>query len=369
MRDDPLETSQRKIEHIMIAKREDVDLSRIESWFDQVRLLHNALPDASLEDVDLSWRFLGYTLGAPFIIEGMTGGHEAATPINRALAEAAQSKGVAIGVGSQRAALRDDDLVKTYSVVREVASDVPVIANLGISHVIGRDGPDNAKMAVEMIDADALAIHLNPLQEIIQPEGSPSFSGSLIAIRDVVRELDVPVIVKEVGSGISREVASALKSIGVSIVDVAGEGGTSWSLIEGERSPEGSAKRIASKRFANWGIPTPLAILELSSLDITLIGSGGVRSGLDAAKCLALGAHMAGAARPFFVRVIEDGSEGVKDELNKFLFEMKLSLFLTGSFSVNQLRLTKKYLLMDPLRSLSYDRHIFIRGSGPSAGE
>lgn len=369
MKDDPLETSQRKIEHIMIARREDVDLSGIESWFDQVMLIHNALPDISFEEVDLSWRFLGYNLNAPLIIEGMTGGHEAATSINKALAEAAQSKKVAIGVGSQRAALKDDSLVGTYSVVREVASDVPVIANLGISHVIDKKGPDNAKRAVEMIDADALAIHLNPLQEAIQPEGSLDFSGSLIAIRDVVKELDVPVIVKEVGSGISREIAVALKDSGVGIVDVAGEGGTSWSLIEGERSPEGSVRRIASRRFANWGIPTPLAILELSSLGITLIGSGGVRSGLDAAKCIALGAHMAGAARPFFVRAVKEGSEGVEDELNKFIFEMKLSLFLTGSLSINQLRLTRRYVLMDPLKALAEERYNFyMRLKHPTRG-
>ncbi len=360
MIDDPEETSQRKIEHIMIAKRDDVDLSTAQSWFEYVRLLHNPLPDTSFDDVDLSWRFLGYDLRAPLLIEGMTGGHEATLSINRALAEAAQAEGVAIGVGSQRAALKNEDLVKTYYVVRETATEVPVIANLGISHIIGEEGPDNAKRAVDMIDADALAIHLNPLQEIIQPEGSVDFSGSLVAIRDVVSELDVPVIVKEVGAGISKEIALILEKAGVGIIDVAGQGGTSWSLIEGERSPEGSARRLASKRFADWGIPTPLAIMEVSTLDIVVIGSGGVRSGLDAAKCLALGAHMAGAARPFFIRAVEEGSDGVKDELNKFIFELKLAAFLTGSLTVNQLRLTKKYLLTGPLKTLADERHIFI---------
>ncbi len=360
MRDDGEKTSQRKIEHIMIAKRDDIDLSARSSWFEHVRLVHNPLPDASFEDVDLSFEFLGYDLSAPLMIEGMTGGHEAATPINRALAGAASDAGVAIGVGSQRAALSDESLRETYSVVREAASNVPVIANLGISHIIGEDGPDNAKRAVEMIDADALAVHLNPLQEIIQPEGWVNFSGSLTAIGDVVRELDVPVIVKEVGSGISREAASILTEMGVGIIDVAGQGGTSWSLIEGERSPEGSVRREASRRFADWGIPTPLAIMEVSSLDVLVIGSGGVRSGLDAAKCLALGARMAGAARPFFVRAVEEGEDGVKDELNKFIFEMRLATFLTGSLTVDQLRLTKKYLLTGPLKILADERHIFI---------
>ncbi len=360
MTDDPKETSQRKIEHVMIAKRDDIDLSTDRSWFEHVRLLHNPLPDVSFEDVDLTWRFLGYDLRAPLLIEGMTGGHEATLPINKALAEAAQAERVAIGVGSQRAALRDESLAETYSIVRETATEVPVIANLGISHIIGDEGPDNAKRAVDMIDADALAIHLNPLQEVIQPEGSIDFSGSLVAIRDVVRELDVPVIVKEVGSGIPKETAHVLRRMGVGIVDVAGQGGTSWSLIEGERSPEGSPRRIASKRFADWGIPTPLAIMEVSGLGLEVIGSGGVRSGLDAAKCLALGAHMAGAARPFFVRAVEEGSDGVRDELNKFIFEMKLAAFLTGSLTVNQLRLTRKYLLTGPLKTLADERHIFI---------
>ncbi|MCD6348157.1 MAG: type 2 isopentenyl-diphosphate Delta-isomerase [Candidatus Korarchaeota archaeon] len=360
MKDESEETSQRKIEHVMIAKQDDVDLSTSGSWFDHVMLLHYALPDASFDDVDLTWRFLGYELKAPLIIEGMTGGHEATLPINEALAEAAQLVGIAIGVGSQRAALTNGSVVNTYSIVREKASDVPVIANLGISHVLGEEGPENAKRAVDMIDADALAIHMNALQELLQPEGSTDFSNSLIAIRDVVRELDVPVIVKEVGAGISLSVAKYLVDVGVRIIDVAGVGGTSWALIEGERSPEGSIKREASRRFADWGIPTPLAILEVSRLNATIIGSGGVRSGLDAAKCIALGAEAAGAARPFFVRALEGGVEGVVRELKSFIYEMKIATFLTGSITPQQLRLTRKYVLTGPLKSLLDERHIFI---------
>ncbi len=360
MIEDSKKTSQRKMEHLMIAKNEDIDLSTKESWFGYVRLLHNPLLDASLDDVDLTWKFLGYELNAPLIIEGMTGGHRVTMRINESLAEAAQSVGVAIGVGSQRAGLSDESVVDTYSIVRKKATDIPVIANLGISHILGKDGPDNAKRAVEMIDADAFAIHLNPLQEILQPEGSTDFSDSLISIREVVRELDVPVIVKEVGSGIPYEAVVLLKEVGVSIIDVAGSGGTSWSLIEGKRSPEGSIKRRASERFADWGIPTPLAIMEIANLDLTIIGSGGVRSGLDAAKCIALGANAAGAARPFFIRAIEEGSSGVENELRSFIFEMKSAIFLTGSLTPDQLRLSHKYLLTDPLKSLVDERHIFI---------
>ncbi len=353
-------TSQRKMEHLMIAKGEGIDLSANESWFSYVRLLHNPLLDTSPDNVDLTWNFLGYELNAPLVIEGMTGGHKVTMRINESLAEAAQSVGVAIGVGSQRAGLSDGSVIDTYSIVRKKATEVPVIANLGISHILGRNGLDNAKKAVEMIDADALAIHLNPLQEILQPEGSTDFTNSLISIRDVIRELDVPIIVKEVGSGISHDVADLLKEVGVNIIDVAGSGGTSWSLIEGRRSPEGSIKRKASERFADWGIPTPLAIMEISDLNLTIIGSGGVRSGLDAAKCIALGANAAGAARPFFIRAIEKGPAGVENELRSLIFEMRTAIFLTGSLTPDQLRLTHKYLLTDPLKSLIDERHIFI---------
>ncbi|RDD53827.1 MAG: type 2 isopentenyl-diphosphate Delta-isomerase [Candidatus Korarchaeota archaeon NZ13-K] len=352
-------TNRRKAEHINMALLDEVDLSSRCNWFDFVRLVHNALPDHSFDDVDLSWRFLGYELEAPLLIEGMTGGHETALSINEALAKAAQNERVAVGVGSQRAALLESSLVKTYRIVRDIAQDVPVIANLGISHVLGEEGIDNAKRAVEMIDADAIAIHLNPLQEIIQPEGDKDFSDSLIALRDLVRELDVPVIVKEVGSGVSHELSLTLRSVGVEYLDVAGQGGTSWSLIEGKRAPEGSMEREASIRFADWGIPTPISIIEASKADLNVIGSGGVRSGLDAAKCIALGARAAGAARPFLLAAMR-GAEDVTRLLRSFKFELKLALFLTGSLTPDQLRLRRSYYLLEPLLSLARSRLTFL---------
>ncbi|MEM1984518.1 MAG: type 2 isopentenyl-diphosphate Delta-isomerase [Candidatus Korarchaeum sp.] len=361
-------TKGRKADHISIALSDEVDLSLRFSWFDSVRLLHNALPDRSFEDVDLSWRFLGYELNAPLLIEGMTGGHESSLPINEALARAAHVERIAIGVGSQRAALKDSSLIQTYRVVREIAHDVPVIANLGISHVLRDEGIDNAKRAVEMIDADAIAIHLNPLQELIQPEGDRDFSDSLVSIRDLVRELDVPVIVKEVGSGISRELSLTLRGVGVEYVDVAGQGGTSWSLIEGRRSTEGSFGKEASIRFADWGIPTPLSIIEASGTDLKVIGSGGVRSGLDAAKCIALGARAAGAARPFLLAAVR-GSESVISTIRMFKFELKLAMFLTGSLTPDQLRLRRPYSLSDPLLSLARSRSGFYISSSARLGE
>ncbi|MCS7102585.1 MAG: type 2 isopentenyl-diphosphate Delta-isomerase [Candidatus Korarchaeum sp.] len=353
-------TNRRKAEHIEIALSDEVDLSFKFNWFDSVRLMHNALPDHSFDDIDLSWRFLGYELEAPLLIEGMTGGHESSLPINEALAGAAHAERIAIGVGSQRAALKDRSLIGTYRVVREVAHDVPVIANLGVSHILGEEGTDNAKRAIDMIDADAIAIHLNPLQELIQPEGDKNFSDSLISIRDLVRELDVPVIIKEVGSGLSYGLSLTLRRTGVEYLDVAGQGGTSWSLIEGKRAPEGSLERKASIRFADWGIPTPVSIIEASRADLKVIGSGGVRSGIDAAKCIALGARAAGAARPFFLAAARGGVESVVTTIRSFKFELKLATFLTGSLTPDQLRLRKSYSLLEPLLSLTRSRVRFL---------
>ncbi len=353
-------TNRRKVEHIEIALSDDIDLSNSCRWFDFVKLIHNALPDSSFEETNLNWSFLGYELEAPLLIEGMTGGHEASLKINEALARAAQSERVAIGVGSQRAALKDYSVVKTYKIVREIARDVPVIANLGISHILGDEGVDNAKAAVDMIDADAIAIHLNPLQELIQPEGDRDFSDSLISLRDLVRELDVPVLVKEVGSGISYELALTLRKIGIEYIDVAGQGGTNWALIEGKRASSDSIEREASIRFSEWGIPTPISIIEASSSGLTVIGSGGVRSGLDAAKCIALGANAAGAARPFFKAAVESGAEGVSRKIRSFKFEMKLATFLTGSSTPDQLRLRRAYILLEPLLSMLRIRGRFL---------
>ncbi len=346
-------TEPRKLDHIRIALEEIVDMSKEERWFDSVELLHNPLPDSSFDEVDLTTEFLGHKVSAPILIEGMTGGHKAAKRINEELAKAASRFGVPIGVGSQRAALEKGELAHTYRVVREIADNVPVIANLGISHVLGSNGVDNAKRAVDMIEADAIAIHLNPLQEVIQPEGDRDLRDGLISIRDLVRELDVPVIVKEVGSGIGPGVAKLLDYVGVYAIDVAGSGGTSWALIEGERAPDRSKERTASNVYKKWGIPTPAAILSVSEAieRAKLIGSGGVRNGLDAAKCIALGADMAGAARPFLKAAVEGKHEAVVSLLNDYSYQLKIAVFLSGAKSIPQFRKMKNYLLLEPLAS------------------
>ncbi len=346
-------TEPRKLDHIRIALEDRIDNSTIDRWFDYVKLLHNPLPEISFDDVELTTEFLGRKITAPLIIEGMTGGHKATKKINEELAKAASEFGIPIGVGSQRAALERAELSDTYRVVREQAPNVPVIANLGISHVIGPDGVDNAKKAVDMIDADAIAVHLNPLQEVIQPEGDHDLSNGLISLADLTRELDVPVIVKEVGSGVSPQVARLLDMLGVYAVDVAGSGGTSWALIEGERAPENSKERASSLVYGKWGIPTPAAVFSVSKSisKAKLIGSGGVRNGLDAAKCLALGAHLAGAARPFLKAVISGGHEEALSLLDEFSYQIKISLYLAGVKKVSQFRKRRNFILLEPLRS------------------
>ncbi len=346
-------TEPRKLDHIRIALEELVDMSGEERWFDGVELLHNPLPDISFDEVDLTVEFLSHKISAPILIEGMTGGHEATKRINEELAKAASEFGVPIGVGSQRAALEKEELAHTYKIVREIANNVPVIANLGISHVIGSNGVDNAKKAVDMIEADAIAIHLNPLQEVIQPEGDHDLRDGIVSIRDLVKELDVPVIVKEVGSGIRPSVAKLLDYFGVYAIDVAGSGGTSWALIEGERASDRSKERTASQVYKKWGIPTPAAILSVSEVieRAKLIGSGGVRNGLDAAKCLALGADMVGAARPFLKAVVEGKHEGVIYLLNNYSYQLKIAVFLSGARNIPQFKNMKNYLLLEPLSS------------------
>ncbi len=341
-----MKTSERKLNHLIIAKERDVE-SKEWNWFEDVILLHSAASEIGPDDVKLNTDFLGKEISAPIIIEGMTGGHEKAKEINIALAEAAREVGIPLGLGSQRAALEDPSLSSTFRAARKVAPEIPIIANLGASHIIGPSGVENASKAVSMVEADALAVHLNLLQEIIQPEGSSSFKGLLDALTNLVDELDVPVIVKEIGVGISRETAALLEATGIVGIDVAGLGGTNWTIIEGYRSQKGSLIRALAETFETWGIPTPASIIEAvtATKEVFIIGSGGVRSGLDASKCIVLGARYSGAALPFLRAYYEGGSSAVLQLLNQFVLEMKTALALTGASDITQFKIRKKYLL------------------------
>lgn len=321
----------RKAEHIRLALDERMQLGA--SAFDEYRFGHEALPEIDMAEIDTSVEFLGRRLAAPLLISCMTGGTEAAGAINRNLAAGAERTGVAVGVGSQRKALEDPAQADTFR-VREVAPSAPLLANLGAVQLNYGMGVRECRQAVDMIQADALVLHLNPLQEAIQPEGQCNFAGLLPKIGEVVRGVGVPVVAKEVGSGLSARTARALAEQGVRILDTAGVGGTSWARIEAARAGDAEIGEI----FAGWGLPTPRSIQEIRQVpDVTVIASGGIRNGLDAAKAIALGADLVGMAWPFLAPALESPDK-VADKVRRFVQELKICLFCLGMRTVAELR-------------------------------
>ncbi len=321
----------RKAEHIELAL--DPRMQAEANAFARYRFEHNALPELDFDEIDLGCTMFGRQLTAPLLISCMTGGTEQAAEINRNLAEAAERAGVALGVGSQRLAIEDEARVATFD-VRDIAPSVPLIANLGAVQLNYGYGPQECQRVVDMISADALALHLNPLQEAIQPEGDRRFRGLLHQIGDVVEALDVPVIVKEVGCGISAAVARRLARVGVTWIDTAGVGGTSWARIEAARA----ADRGLGETFARWGIPTPEAIRQVSGVaGVGVIGSGGLRSGLDAAIALALGADYVGLAYPF-LGPAQQSAAAVEEAIERLKVELRIAMFCVGARSLSQLR-------------------------------
>ncbi len=334
----PRSTPSRKKQHVDLTVSRDVRFRTKTTGLERLDFVHNALPELNLSDIDPSVQFLGHTLKAPFMISCMTGGYADALKINAALAGVCQEKGIALGVGSQRQALEDRKFHRTFSIVREHAPTIPLVGNIGAAEVVNLN-IDSAKLLVDLIRADALAVHLNPLQELLQPEGSPNFRGVLSGIERLVRSLPVPVIVKEIGAGISTGVAKRLLDAGVSYIDVAGAGGTSWAGVEILRRKE---ERL-SHAFWDWGIPLATALQDLVSLrktggKFTLIASGGVSSGIDAAKCLAMGADLVASARIFLVELKRSGRNGLRTLIAAWEQELRAAMFLTGSRTVAELR-------------------------------
>ncbi len=335
---EPSKTEQRKAEHVNIILNEDVSAG-YDYWSD-VHLLHHALPEIDLDDIDLSVRLFGKKLEAPLVISSMTGGFGMGGEINENLAKAAAEVGVAMGVGSQRAAIEKPDLAPTYAVVKDY--DVPLrFANLGAPQLIPQAtkrayGVADAKKAMEMIGADALIVHLNFLQEVVQPEGDRRAKGCLAAIKSLAARF--PVMAKETGAGISREVAAALQRTGVKAIDVGGLGGTSFSAVEHYRARKEAAslKERLGATFWDWGIPTPASIV-LANVGLPLIATGGVRSGLDAAKGIALGATAAGMAKPM-LEAARESADAVVAELRAVIEELKAAMFLTGASSIGELQ-------------------------------
>ena len=333
--------SQRKRDHIRIVLNEDVAAKGVSTGFGRYRLPHRAVPELALREIDGSVTLFGRPLRAPLLISSMTGGAQEGRRINRVLAEAAEAMGVAMGVGSQRAALLHGDLAGTYE-VRKYAPHVPLLANIGAVQLTDGFGIDACRRAVEMIEADALILHLNPLQEAVQPGGDTDFRGVLARIEQICRLLDVPVVAKEVGHGIGAEDARRLVEAGVRAIDVAGAGGTSWSEVERLRHTTSHGQRVAAA-FAGWGWPTAEAVVAVRAAlpDVTLIASGGIRSGVDVAKSIALGADLAGSAAPHLVAAMDAaGVDAVADELLVLIDQLRVAMFCVGARTIGDLRQT-----------------------------
>jgi isopentenyl-diphosphate delta-isomerase len=331
---------ERKADHIEVCLKEDVQSRRATTGFEDVHLIHKALPEIERKKIDLSTTVFGYKFSAPLFVGAMTGGTEKATKINAAIAEAVEELHLGMGVGSQRIAIDNPKLERSFSIVREKAPTAFILANIGAPQLVGKYGVKEAEKAVEMVQADALAIHLNALQEAVQPEGDTNYSNLLQKICKLAQELDVPVVIKETGAGIAAEEAAMLEAAGVAGIDVAGAGGTSWAAVEYYRAKarqDGSSQRLG-ETFWDWGIPTAVTLVEaIRSVHVPVIASGGISNGIDATKALALGASLASATHPF-LKPATTGSEDVKKALSYLVEEVRNAMFLVGANSVQKLQ-------------------------------
>ena len=322
--------SDRKLEHLLICENYDVEFKDKTNGFEDIELIHNVLPEIDKQEIDLSTDVFGKKLDSPLFITAITGGHPAAKEVNKQLAIAAENNGIAMGVGSQRAACEHPELEDTYTVVRENAPDCLLVGNIGAPQL------NLAEKAVEILDADILAIHLNPLQESIQPEGDLDARGYIDLISQITDSVNIPVLAKETGCGISAESAKLLVDAGVNYIDIEGAGGTSWAAVETYRAED----RYLGEIFWDWGIPTAISTAEVvDAVDVPVISSGGIRNGLEAAKAIALGADAVGMALPF----LKNSSS--QDHLNKFIQRfndsLRIAMFLVGANNIEELKQSK----------------------------
>jgi isopentenyl-diphosphate delta-isomerase len=331
--------SGRKSDHIRINLEEDVR-SGLTTGLEGFRFTHRALPELNLDDINLSQTLFGRKLETPLLISSITGGTEQAAGLNRTLAEAAQQTRIAMGLGSQRTAIEMPELADTFQ-VRVYAPDILLLANLGAVQLNYGYGIDHCRRAVEMIEADALILHFNALQEAVQPEGNTRFAGLAKKIAAVCKALAVPVIAKEVGWGFSEPDVRLLAEAGVAAIDVAGAGGTSWSQVEMHRAQNGSQARLAAA-FVDWGIPTAEAILNVqrAAPKVLIFASGGLRSGVDIAKCIALGARLGGMAGPF-LKAAAQSLEATVQTIEELQREIQVCMFAAGAGDLEQLRHTE----------------------------
>ncbi|MDQ2714054.1 MAG: type 2 isopentenyl-diphosphate Delta-isomerase [Chloroflexota bacterium] len=337
------EVKQRKIEHINVALEQGISVAQRASWSD-IQFVHQALPEVDLDEVDTSTTFLGRKLGYPILISALTGGHPDVTSINRNLARAAERYNLAIGVGSQRAAIVNPALAATYSVMREHAPNAFLLANIGTPQLIAQPRHpaftiEQVRSAIAMIEANALVVHMNSLQEATQAEGDRRAFGEAAALKALSKHIGVPVIAKETGAGVCREQALLLRSCGVSAIDVGGAGGSSMSAMEAARSESRGDERMhnTGMLYRDWGIPTPIAVVEAGTAGLPLIATGGVRSGLDVARALTLGATLVGMAFPF-LKAASESYELVCELLEATIAELQVAMQLTGAATITHLR-------------------------------
>lgn len=334
---------QRKADHIRINLEEDVSFRKLTNGLDDFFFMHEALPELNIEEIDTSTSLFGKKLRTPLLISSMTGGTAEAHQINRVLAEGAQEAGIAMGLGSMRAAIEDKSLAYTYD-VRDLAPDILLFANLGAVQLNYGYGLDECRRVVDMIEADALILHFNALQEAVQPEGDGNFAELLPKIENICSNLGVPVIAKEVGWGFSKRAAGQLAAAGVAAIDVAGAGGTSWSQVEMHRAPTARHARVAGA-FVDWGIPTAVSIryCRQAAPALPVIASGGMRDGIDVAKCIALGASLVGFAGAFLQAADNSGVAGVIDMAETVTEELRVAMFAAAAADHSALTKTTLY--------------------------
>jgi isopentenyl-diphosphate delta-isomerase len=334
-------TPSRKRDHVELTVNKDVAFRQKSAGFEEWEFVHNALPEINRSDVDTSAVFLGKKISFPLMISCMTGGYREASAINRQLAEVCEELQLAMGVGSQRQAMEDSTYHSSFSVARKSAPSIPLIGNIGAAEVAGLKDASTIVRLAELIRADAFAVHLNPLQELLQPEGNTNFRGVLKGIELLVKQLPIPVIVKEIGAGISKDVAERLVNAGVKYIDVAGAGGTSWAGVEILRRAK--AERSQWNPLWDWGIRTTDALQEIVPLKrsvsgLTVIASGGIASGFDCATSIALGADMTASARPLLKTLMDEGQPALKKKITQWIAECTAVMFLTGAATVQELQ-------------------------------
>uniref|UniRef100_A0A7J2TK74 Isopentenyl-diphosphate delta-isomerase n=1 Tax=Archaeoglobus fulgidus TaxID=2234 RepID=A0A7J2TK74_ARCFL len=353
-----MKTSNRKLDHIRICLTEEVESGY--TGFEDVLLIHQAIPNFDFEEIRTEVQFFGKRLSFPFLIASMTGGHAVSKEINANLAIAVEEKGIGMGVGSQRAGIEDRSVEDTFSVVRDLAPNAFIYANIGLPQVI--EDPEVVDKAIEMVDANAIAIHLNYLQEAMMEEGDLISRGAFDVLEEVCRSSRVPVIVKETGAGISREIALKLREIGVSAIDIGGKGGTSFSAVEAYRS-ENEVLRSVGFDFFDWGIPTAFCLVDCAKI-LPVIATGGIRNGIDVAKSIAMGAVLASSALPF-LSPARISADAVKRQIDRFMRGFKTAMFLCGAKNVEELRRKPIFVsgkLLEWLRFRKVDVEKFCEG-------